>query len=53
MTARDHFSIRINPEAMAEVERLAKAEERTRSDMLRKLLSEALAARVAAAKRSR
>lgn len=43
--ARDMFSIRLNPEAVAQVEAIAAAEGRTRSDVIRRLLSEALAAR--------
>ena len=45
MTAKDHFSIRVNPEAMAQIEAIAKEEGRTRSDVLRRLLAEALATR--------
>jgi metal-responsive CopG/Arc/MetJ family transcriptional regulator len=42
---RGMYSLRIHDDAIAEVDRLAADEMRTRSDMLRKLLAEALAAR--------
>lgn len=42
---RGMYSIRIHDDAIAEVDKLAAEEMRTRSDMLRKLLAEALDAR--------
>lgn len=45
--AKDHVSIRLTLAQRLEVDKLAELEERTRSDMLRKLINEALATRKA------
>jgi predicted transcriptional regulator len=42
---REKVAIRLSPEGLFEVDRLAEVEHRTRSDMIRVLLIEAIAAR--------
>jgi metal-responsive CopG/Arc/MetJ family transcriptional regulator len=42
---RELYAVRLNPEAVAQVDEIARDEGRTRSDVIRRLLSEALAAR--------
>lgn len=42
---KDMHSIRIDPATVAEVEKIAADEGRTRSDVIRRLIAEALAAR--------
>jgi metal-responsive CopG/Arc/MetJ family transcriptional regulator len=42
---REKVAIRLSPDGLAEVDRLAEAEHRTRSDMIRVLLIEAVQAR--------
>lgn len=42
---REKVAIRLSPEGLAEVDRLAEVEHRTRSDMIRVLLIEALETR--------
>jgi predicted transcriptional regulator len=43
----DHLSIRVEPDLIHRIDALAKEEDRTRSNMARRLLLEALAAREA------
>jgi metal-responsive CopG/Arc/MetJ family transcriptional regulator len=45
MAPREKVAIRLSADGLAEVDRLAEAEHRTRSDMIRVLLIEAIAAR--------
>lgn len=45
MTTREKVAVRLSPAGIEEIDRLAQAEHRTRSDMIRVLLIEAIEAR--------